>query len=299
VAHASISRDGRHIAYSSVLVTTNVQRAAFDPVRGAVVGEPAWVTSGSRRWSNPEPSPDGQSVVLYSLTEPQGDLFVMRRDGTGLRQLTGDTAVDRVPRWSPDGRWIAFFSDRSGLLQIWRIRPDGSDLQRLTETAEHTSFAVWSPDGARMVAGTRTPGRDRVYLFDPNRSWKEQQPQVLPAPDSSIAGFAPHSWSPDGAQLAGMINPDRGVISFTFSSGTYQRLTDYGQWPVWLPDGRRLLFVSGGKAFYIVDREARQVRKVFAVTRDVIGPPQLTPDAHAVYFSRRVTEADIWLATLP
>ena len=86
---------------------------------------------------------------------------------------------------------------------------------------------------------------------------------------------------------------------YTLGSRTYEHLTNYGQWPVWLPDSRRLLFVSGGKAFYLVDQESKAVRKVFAVNRDVIGPPQLTPDGRTMYFTRRVTEADIWLATLP
>ncbi|MGH7529232.1 MAG: protein kinase domain-containing protein, partial [Gemmatimonadales bacterium] len=44
LAHISISADGRLIAYSSVLSTTNVQRAGFDPVRGAMAGEPEWLT---------------------------------------------------------------------------------------------------------------------------------------------------------------------------------------------------------------------------------------------------------------
>ena len=300
LAHVSLSADGRHIAYTSVLVTTNVQRATFDPVRGAVVGEPTWLTHGSRRWANPAPSPDGQQVVFYSLVEPEGDLYVMRTDGVGSpRQLTSDSASDRLPRWSPDGNWISVFSNRSGPLHIWKIRPDGSGLKQLTDGPVNTSYDVWSPDGSRMM-GAVVGDTWTDFIFDPNRPWNEQKPEVLPAPPDSLAPFGPHSWSPDGRRLAGMINAfDRGVIVYTFGTHTYQRLTDYGQWPVWLPDSRRLLFVSGAKAFYLVDRETRAVRKVFAVTRDAIGPPQLTPDGRTVYFTRRVTEADIWLATLP
>jgi Tol biopolymer transport system component len=298
LAHISLSADGRHIAYSSVLVTTNVQRAAFDPVRGAIAGDPAWLTRGSRRWANPAPSPDGQFVAFYSLVEPEGDLYVIRADGAGpLRQVTGDSASDRLPRWSPDGNWIAVFSDRSGPLQIWKIRPDGSGLTQVTDAPTNTAYAVWSPDGSRMAAASTDSGQ--VYLFDPNRPWSAQQPEVLPPPPDSLAPFGPHSWAPDGRRIAGMISAlDRGIILYTLGSRRYERLTGYGHWPVWLPDGRRLLFVSGGKAFYVVDRETREVRKIFEVTRDVIGPPQLTPDGRTMYFTRRVTEADIWLATL-
>ena len=301
LAHVSVSADGKQLAYSSVLVTTNVQRAAFDPVRGVVVGAPEWITRGSQRWANPDPSPDGQSVVFYSLVEPEGHLHVMRTDGTGRpRELTGDSASDRVPRWSPDGNWIATFSDRSGPLQIWKIRPDGSGLAQVTEVPDNVAYAVWSPDARRMLAANTRSDSGTTYLFDPHRPWREQEPEVLPAPPDSLAPFGPHSWSPDGRRLAGMMAAlDRGITTYTFASRTYQRLTDYGQWPVWLPDSRRLLLVSGGKAFYVVDRETKLVRQAFSVTRDVVGPPQLTRDGRAVYFSRRVTEADIWLVTLP
>ena len=64
---------------------------------------------GSRFWANPDPSPDGASVVFYSQVGPEGDLYVARSDGTGgLRQLTDDAALDRVPRWSPDGSRVLF-----------------------------------------------------------------------------------------------------------------------------------------------------------------------------------------------
>jgi Tol biopolymer transport system component/tRNA A-37 threonylcarbamoyl transferase component Bud32 len=302
LAHPALSADGRYLVYSSVLVTTNIQKLGFDPVRGTVTGDPVWVTEGSRRWSDPDPSPDGQRVVFSSLTEPEGDLYLSRADGTDLRLLTGDSATDRVPRWSPDGRWIACFSDRSGPLQIWKIRPDGSDLTQLTYAPQNVAYAVWSPDSKRLVAASPTQkgaASELLYLFDPNRPWQEQEPQVEPPSPDSLAPFAPHSWSPDGERLAGMIAAlDQGIVLYTFRTGTYARLTNYGQWPVWLPDSRRLLFVSGGNAFYVVDRVTRRVRKVFTVSRGVIGPPQLTRDGRTMYYSRRDTQADIWLVTL-
>jgi Tol biopolymer transport system component len=299
LAHVSVAADDRHIAYSSVLVTTNVQRISFDPVSGAVTGSPEWLTQGSRRWSNPEPSPDGRSVVLTSLVEPEGWLHLLPADGTARPQrVTADSATDRVPRWSPDGEWIAVFSNRSGPLQIWKIRPDGSDLTQLTDRPANTAFPVWSPDGSRMAAaGVQDT---TAFVFDPTRAWLAQQPEMLPVPPDSLAPFAPHDWSPDGQRLAGMISAlDRGIVTYTFATHTYERLTDFGQWPIWLPDSRRVLFVSGGNAFYVVDRVTKGVRQVYSVNLDVIGPPQLTRDGRTVYYSRRVTEADIWLMTLP
>jgi hypothetical protein len=56
--------------------------------------------------------------------------------------------------------------------------------------------------------------------------------------------------------------------------------------------------VAGGRNFYVVDTRSREVDKVFSVQRDIIGPPQLTRDGRQAYFTRRVTEGDIWLLTV-
>ena len=99
--------------------------------------------------------------------------------------------------------------------------------------------------------------------------------------------------------MAGMTSTsDVGVLIYDLASGSYERLTDFGQWPVWLADSRHLLFVSGGRTFYLIDSESKEVREVFSSVRDVVGPPRVTRDGRVVVFSRRVTEGDIWLVSI-
>jgi serine/threonine protein kinase/sugar lactone lactonase YvrE len=296
----SVASDGREIAYSSVLRTTNIQTVTFDPVAGTVTGKPAWVTAGSRSWSSPDPSPDAQWVTYYSVDQPEGDVYVSRPDGTESRQVTGDSAVDRVPRWSPDGTWIAFFSTNRGpQVQIWKVRPDGSELRQVTDAPGGASYHFWSPDGSRMGARRVPADTIRTYIFDPNRPWASQTPQLLPAAPKALSPYYMNSWSPDGQRLCGAINPRSGILTYEFRTRRFERLTDFGEWPVWLPDSRHILFVSGGgKAFYIVDRVTKQARRVFTAGRDALGPPRLTRDGRHVFYSRRVTEADLWMVTL-
>jgi Tol biopolymer transport system component len=282
-----------------VLNTQNIQELTLDP-SGAVRGEPAWVTTGSRVWSSPDPSPDGEWVVFYSLAQPEGQLYLSRPDRTGLRQLNNEMAIDRMPRWSPDGKWLVFSSTRSGRLALWKIRPDGSDLQQLTE--EGGWFPTWSPSGsqiATVLGYDEGPAKTAVWILDPNRTAKQQTPESLPKIRWSSLPFLAPSWSADGERIAGMLgNPGTGIAVYSLRSHTYERLTEFGEWPVWLPDNRRVLFVTGGNAFYVVDAQSKQVRKIYSVARDVIGPPRLTRDGKKAYFSRRVTESDIWLITL-
>ena len=297
LAHPSVSGDGTRLVYSSALTTTNIQRLILDPATGAVRGEPSWVTTGSRVWSSPDPSPDGAWVAFYSLVQPEGDLYIARPDGTGLRQLTADAAKDRLPRWSPDGQWISTFSDRSDHLELWKIRPDGSDLRQVT--GQGGSYHAWSPDGLRIAAVIGVESRGQVGVVDSTRLWKEQKVEELPPFNPPPARFRVNSWSPDGERLVGHADAGSiGIATYSLRPRTYERLTDFGVWPVWLPDSRRVLFVANGNAFFIVDARTKQVQKVFSVARDVLGPPRLTRDGTTAYFSRRVTESDIWLLTL-
>jgi Tol biopolymer transport system component len=300
-AHLSISRDGRQLAFSSVLETQNIQRLEIDPVKAEPIREPRNLTTGTRRWSSPDPSPDGRWVAFYSQIQPEGDLYLIKADGTGLRQLTSDPAIDRVPRWSPDGKWIAAFSDRNGRLQVWKIRPDGSDLQQVTDGPDHGVLA-WAPDGHRLAATRARVGQVRgepVVVIDPDRAWNAQTPQLLPPPSKTMPEFVANGWSPDGLRIAGQngyVLP--GVSVYSVPSRAYTRVSEIGEWPVWFPDGRRLLVVSRGREFHVIDTVARTSRLIFSVPRDTLGPPRLTADGRAAYFSRRVTEADVWLVNL-
>ena len=302
VAHLTISADGSRIAYSSILRTRNIQKLQLDPATGAPLSQPAWITTGSRLWANPDPSPDGKWVAFYSSVQPEGDLYVARTDGTGLRQLTsGAEHMDRMPRWAPDGQWIAFHSIRGKDQHLWKIRPDGSERQQLSPLAD-AIYPAWSPTGSRiavlMGAGIGHPGNN-VYILDPNRAWSDQTPEIIPSPADSPNEFVVNAWSPDGTRLAGQVGLGaHGIMVYSLPTRRFERLTDFGGYPVWLPDSRRLMFVSGGRGFYVADTRSRTVEKIFSVERDIIGPPQLTGDGREAYFTRRITEGDIWLLTL-
>ncbi|HJU43970.1 MAG TPA: protein kinase [Vicinamibacterales bacterium] len=294
VGHLSISADGRRLSYSAVTETQNIEKVRFDPIKGEIVGEPQSVTTGSRFWANPDPSPDGTQVVVYSQIAPEGDLYISRTDGSGaLRQLTDGPATDRVPRWSPDGQWIATFSDRSKRLQVWMIRADGSDLRQVT--TEPSSIVAWSPDGRRMAVARQAAAG--TVILNPHDDPEGASKITLPTPKQ--LPFLANSWSPDGKQLAGQTNFNTpGILMYSIAEQRVERLADFGEWPVWLPDSRRLLFVSRPREFHIVDTHTKVISKIWSSVRDTLGPPRLTRDGRMMFYQRRSTEADVWVATL-
>lgn len=90
-----------------------------------------------------------------------------------------------------------------------------------------------------------------------------------------------------------------GIGVYDLESKTYDWLTDFGDWPIWLNDNRRLLFVSQGNLF-LFDTQTRKYKQVLVVTdQDVdIGSPAISHDNRTIYFTHVTAEADIWLMKL-
>ena len=191
-----------------------------------------------------------------------GHLFVSGSDGTGLRQLTNGVPKDNFPRWSPDGRRVVFSSSRGGRNQeVWIINADGSGLDRLTETTGGVWHPSWAPDGTRLVYYDVEAGR--AVIVEAGKSWKEQSPQTLPAfvPASRFAVF---SWSPDGRRLAGVQYGEarfQGILTYSFSTQRFEKLTEFGRDPVWLADSRRIVFHDWQEKIDLVDSQSTSLKR--------------------------------------
>ena len=185
-AHLGFSLDGRRMVYSQILSRGNLQQIGFDPNKETVTGQSVGITQGTRWANTPHLSPNGDWLAFDSQRGKQDDLFVIKRDGTSLRQLTDDLYKDRRPRWSPDGKRIAFFSDRTGKWEIWLINSDGSGLKQLTYAAGTVINPTWSPDGTHLVY--RNSAGDSPSIIEVEKPWAEQSPQDLPSSSDLLTG---------------------------------------------------------------------------------------------------------------
>jgi Tol biopolymer transport system component len=169
----SFSPDGRYFAIAAKrkdrddLVILDVKRNR----------EERRIEVGLNGLQTPQWSPDGQQLVFTGFSNGFTDLFIINRDGTGLRRLTNDKFADLHPAWSPDGKTIAFVTDRGGetdfdLLRFGNLRiallhleSGAIDLLGNMNTGKNIN-PVWAPDGRSLAFVSDRTGINNVFLYD-------------------------------------------------------------------------------------------------------------------------------------
>jgi Tol biopolymer transport system component len=192
---------------------------------GIPVARPSIAEEGYAAWS-----PDGTTIAFVR----GGDLYLMRPDGTGARRrVTLGGRMVQAPVWAPDGSALVFstvqfggtyplYCGHQGGIHI--VRADGSGLRKLTDDACDGQVS-WSPLGDRLLFSTGG-SVDVMHLDGSGRT--------------TVAHKAEFSaWSPDGRQIAFLVDQQRLYVANPDGSGA-QRIRTPGytveQGPVlWAP----------------------------------------------------------------
>jgi Tol biopolymer transport system component len=118
------------------------------------------LTDGSHYDNFPEWSPKGDLIMFTSDRSGDFELYTVRTDGTGVRQLTDTPGMNAHSVWSPDGEWIAFTSGRMGFKdemamhdgepqpygEIFAMRANGTDVRQLTDNKWEDATVTWAPE---------------------------------------------------------------------------------------------------------------------------------------------------------
>jgi TolB protein len=157
------SPDARSIAYTSY-------RRGYPDIYVSLIYQGTLQTpmaaTGTQNWL-PAWSPDGTRIAFTSSRDGNPELYVANRDGSNIRRITNNPAIDTTPTWSPTGAQIAFTTDRTGSPQIYVMGSDGLNLRRVTSES-YCDRPTWSPAPFNELAFVcRTgPGYDiKIYDF--------------------------------------------------------------------------------------------------------------------------------------
>ena len=230
------SRDGRTLVFDRTYVKAGVDRVCLADPDGSHARE---VADGE----SPVLSPGGQWLAFEKRYYR---LFVIRRNGTGLRRLSPPGTDYTGAAWSPDGKRIAFGGDsdaasKSGMFVISR---GGHGLRRVNSHVP-LSAPAWSPDGKRLA-----------FSFDTKRWAYLISARVAGKGFAIVARFRRHDqsgdfgvvvWSPDGRWLAfdHLLQDPYAVFTVRANGHGLKRVSRPGTEasdPEWSPDGRFIVY---------------------------------------------------------
>jgi Tol biopolymer transport system component/C-terminal processing protease CtpA/Prc len=222
------------------------------PAKG---GEAHLLVSHPADESRPLYSPDGNKLAFVSTRTGGGDIYVLTLATGELKRLTFDDRMDQLDAWSRDGKWIYFSSgahDVNNKNDVYRVSVDGG-----------TPLAV---------------SADRFM----------NEFQAAPMPDGSGIAFSARGIS----DQQWWRHLDESEIWLRKDNGSYDKVTELSGrnvWPMWMPDGKQLYFMSdrtGPQNIWtqkIGDKQPKQVTK-FSDGRVLW--PSIGYDGKAIVFER-------------
>ena len=203
------------------------------------------------------PGRDGLIAFSREVGSERRQIYVVRPNGKGLRQLTRRRHGAGSAAWSPDGRRIVFSGWLWGVGDHLFVKHLGGGVRQITRGRDldddSFTYPTWSPDGRRIAAVRahwefgqppdealvvmRADGTRRRVVFD----------------GGGISVRNP-TWSPDGKWIAlertdvSSTGADPNLYVVPAGGGTARRIAYDGgsqDEPDWSPDGRLIAFAWG------------------------------------------------------
>ena len=263
--------------------------------------------------TEPSFSPDGNQVAFVWNGEKQDnfDIYVkLIGPGKPLR-VTTHPGMDFSPAWSPDGRSIAFLRQLGGGDSGVFLVPALGGPERLVGETRVSRvlylakrFLDWSPDGKWLAV---CDGSSLSLL-----SVETGEKQRLTSPLRRQVDYDP-AFAPDGGALA-FARQVAGFDSQVYQVELTQALMPKGETqpllsqnrvsssPVWTPDGREIVFVSGQfgslNLWKIAARGSGKPRQL-TTSEEWACWPAVSRRQNRLVFARQTFNISIWRAEAP
>ncbi len=263
------------------------QRIIYSIGRDILIAEndgsrPRKIASFTGTVANLVVSPDGDRILLQADVsgDLKPDVFEMRADGTGIRQIRAANANECCFGWSRDGKYVLYSARTENRWDLWALPAGNERFGRAKRAVRLTngpvSFAegaVGSRDGKHMFAiGSKERGQ--LVRYD----MKVQQ--FVPLLGGISATDA--TYSQDGNWVAYTMFPEH-TLWRSRSDGSERMQLTYPPMQVWepfiSPDGTKVVFDAMGGGSVVSAGNQGQDSKVCVIDLNGGEPRTVSPNA--------------------
>jgi Tol biopolymer transport system component/DNA-binding winged helix-turn-helix (wHTH) protein len=240
----SWSNDGRSLTYADGDVVVKLDRDSGEQRKLTKLAEGVW---------SPVFSPDSTRIAFLGWNSGLVSVFLMRPDGTDVRELKKDVSLPQLLAWSADGKRVLLANRRTNQLIDVDVENGKESTLAFTQDAAEPAVArrgnrlayARTHENVNIWGTSLAPGSTEAHRLMVSSTRAQRAPDISPdgkriAFESDRSG-AMEVWVSDidggnAVQLTHFNNPETGT-------------------PRWSPTGRLIAFdsMAGGWGQYLVD----------------------------------------------
>jgi serine/threonine protein kinase/Tol biopolymer transport system component len=231
----------------------------LSPVAPIVVGETSTpVVIPTETVSPPTPTPLGGGLgeLAFASTRtgvPQ--VYIMKSDGSNIRQVTNEQDGACQPDWSPDGTRIVYISpcrqkaDSYQGSSLYILEVETNTRAALPASLQGDFEPAWAPDGKRIAFTSLRDGYMEIYMIflETNQIVRLTRSQAI---SGALYARMP-AWNPYGSQIAYVLKrlglsqiyvTTDGDANLNKPNDRLVQSANNDTLPVWTPDGQFVVF---------------------------------------------------------